>query len=204
MAPKTDFLHVLQQENARLRDENQELHDEVFRLRQAIQAINDLQQRLDSITPQSDVFTLLNHILSTALEAVDSQDGSVQLYDEESGDLVFAQVLGTSREALLGYRLPVGEGIAGWVAANHQPRWVPDVHLEPLFSPMVDDVTGFRTQSLICVPLLDGNRVLGVIEVVNKASGEPFDEKDLNILVLVARLASLALIRAEGRQATGQ
>ena len=69
---------------------------------------------------------------------------------------------------------------------------------------MVDDLTGFRTHSLVCVPLLDGDRTLGVIEVVNKTSGEPFDEKDLNILVLVARLASLALIRAEGRRAIGQ
>lgn len=204
MTSKMDYLHILQQENARLKDENQELHDEVFRLRQAIQAINDLQQLLDSVTPQSDVFALLNHILSTALGAVDSQDGSLQLYDEESGELVFVHVLGNSREALLGYHLPAGEGIAGWVATNRQPRWVPDVHLEPYFSPMVDDLTGFRTHSLVCVPLLDGDRTLGVIEVVNKTSGEPFDEKDLNILVLVARLASLALIRAEGRRTIGQ
>ena len=62
---------------------------------------------------------------------------------------------------------------------------------------MLDNVIGFKTASLICVPLLDGGRPLGVIEVVNPVSGEPFNETDMDIMMLVARLASLALAQAE-------
>jgi len=200
MPVNTETLRTLQQENLRLKNENQDLHTEHNHLRQAIRALSELQQNLEYITTQTNVFALINRILSSALEAVDSQDGSLQLLDEESQELVFVEVQGAAREGLLNYRMPQHEGIAGWVAANHKPRLVPDTNQEPLFSPLVDRTTGFRTTSLICVPLLDQERVVGVIEVVNTRSGEPFKESDMDILLLVAQLASLAIVKAEGRK----
>lgn len=196
--PDTQTLRRLQQENARLRDECQALHDELLRLKQAIRALTNLQYSLDGISPESNIFTLINGLLSAALEAVDSEDGSLQLLDEEKDQLVFVEVRGDSREKLRGYRMPVMQGVSGWVVRNRKPELVPDVRQEPRFAPQVDQRTGFRTTSLICVPLMDGERCLGAIEVVNTRSGAPFSPKDLDILLLVARLASLALVRAEG------
>ena len=198
MPVNTETLRTLQQENLRLKNENQDLHTELTYLRQAIRALSELQQNLDYITPQTNVFALINRILSSALEAVDSQDGSLQLLDEETHELVFVEVQGIARDRLLNYRLPEDEGIAGWVVANRKQRLVPDTNLEPLFSPLVDRAIGFRTNSLICVPLMEGERVIGVIEVVNTRSGDPLKESDLDILLLVAQLASLAIIKAEG------
>jgi len=198
MPVNTETIRTLQQENLRLRDDNQDLQTELNRLRQAIRALSELQQNIDYITPNTNVFALINRILSSALDAVDSQDGSLQLLDEESHELVFVEVQGSARDRLLNYRMAGHEGIAGWVAANHKPRLVPDTNQEPLFSPLVDRSIGFRTNSLICVPLMDQERVMGVIEVVNTRSGEPLKEADMDILLLVAQLASLAILKAEG------
>ncbi len=200
MTVNTETLRALQQENLRLKSENQDLHTELTHLRQAIRALSELQQNLDFITVQTNVFALINRILSSALDAVDSQDGSLQLLDEEAHELVFVEVQGAARDRLLNYRMPDHEGIAGWVVANHKPRLVPDTYQEPVFSPLVDRKIGFRTNSLICVPLLDQERIIGVIEAVNTRSGDPFKENDLDILLLVAQLASLAIVKAEGKR----
>jgi GAF domain-containing protein len=200
MPVNTETLRALQQENLRLKSDNQDLQTELNHLRQAIRALSELQQNLDYITPQTNVFALINRILSSALEAVDSQDGSLQLLDEDAQELVFVEVQGVTRDRLLNYRMPRHEGIAGWVVANHKSRLVPDTNLEPLFSPLIDRKIGFRTNSIICVPLLDQERVIGVIEVVNTRSGNPFKENDMDILLLVAQLASLAIVKAEGKR----
>jgi GAF domain-containing protein len=196
--PDSTTLRALQLDNTRLREENQSLRGDMLRLEQTLRALTNIQQSLDLITPQTSVFALLNGLLTAALAAVDSEDGSLLLFDEEKNELLFAEVLGSGREALRGYRIPADQGIAGWVMTHRTPELVPDVRQETRFSPAVDQYSGFRTSSLICVPLLHGERRLGVIEVVNKRNDEAFTEKDLDILLLVARLASLALLRAEG------
>ena len=195
----TQPFRAIQQELVRLKDENISLRAELQHLRNAIHALSRLEGSLDRISPQTDVISLVNGILTAALNAVNSENGSLQLLDEASKELVFVEVQGPNRESLLGYRLPSGEGVAGWVVQNRVPRLVPDTNNDPRFSALVDETIGFRTQSLLCVPMTVGERTLGVIEIVNTRSGQPFAEKDLDILMLVARLAALALIRAEGR-----
>ena len=77
---------------------------------------------------------------------------------------------------------------------------VDDVKKEQAFSPAVDQITGMQTSSLLVVPLLDGDRPLGVIEVINTRSGRPFNMSDRDIMLLVANLASTAIVRAERAQ----
>ncbi len=197
MSLETDALRALQQKNAELAHENRDLRDELYRLRGAIGALKDLQDSLRHVTPDADVHALLSRILGWALEAVDSENGSLLLLDEETGELVFVEVHGPYRDVLTGYRLPPGEGIAGWVVSNRQAELITDVQREPRFFPMVDQTTGFRTTSLICVPLIHEGRTLGAIETVNRRGGEPFSEEDLDVLLLVAHLATETLARAE-------
>jgi sigma-B regulation protein RsbU (phosphoserine phosphatase) len=192
-----DTLRALQHENADLRDENRHLREEVLRLRNAILALKDLQDSLGEITPESDPHALVDRILSLALEAVDSENGSLLLTDQDSDELVFVSVQGPLQEALDGFRLAPGEGIAGWVVSSLEPLLVPDVRHEPRWSPSVDQTTGFRTTSLICVPLIHQDRALGALEVVNTHSGDFFNEEDLDVMLLFARLAVQALVLAE-------
>ncbi len=200
MSNFADLTHTLRAENSRLKEEYQDLHDELLDLRQVIHSLITLLQSLDTVTPQTSPQILLNNILTAALKAVDSKDGSLMLLDEDKNELVFVHVIGASKEKLIDYRLSAGEGIAGWVALNHKPMLVPDVRFEPLFTPQVDQVTGFQTISVISVPLIHKDRVVGVIEVVNTTSGKPFEENDLDILLLVAHLATHAILRAEGKE----
>jgi len=197
MSEMDQFTRSLERENKRLRDENYELRQHVERLHLAFRALNALQESLGTIGPHSDVRALIRKVLAAATSAVDSENGSLLLLDGDSGELVFVEVIGTPYEKLRNYRLPPGEGVAHWSVANRQARLVEDVRREPLFSPLVDQAIGFRTRSLICVPLLDEQQPIGAIEVVNTRSGKPFNEGDLDIMQLVGRLASLALVAAE-------
>ncbi|OGO71598.1 MAG: hypothetical protein A2Z37_01405 [Chloroflexi bacterium RBG_19FT_COMBO_62_14] len=192
-----DPVRFLQLEVGRLRDENRELKEELGILRSSVRTLSSLQDLIRGLSPGMDVIALLDDLLASALAVVGASDGSLMLLDEDTGELVFAVVHGVERDRLKGYRLAPGEGIAGWVAANRKPQIVTDVRLDPRFSPMVDETFGFHTRSLTCVPLLDGDRVLGVIEAINKTSDREFTDEDNSMLMVVAQLAAVAIVRAE-------
>ncbi len=193
----TQTMRHLQQENIRLKSENNSMRDYVERLQRALRALVDLQHSIENINSNTNIFRLIHEVLTSALDAVDSENGSLLLLDEETGELVFVEVLGAAREKLLNYRLPKGVGVAGWVVKNRQAMLVEDSRREPLFTPMVDQYTGLDTQSLICIPLTEGERCLGAIEVVNTRSGRPFIESDKEVMDLIGRLAAVAIVAAE-------
>lgn len=188
----------IREEFNRIKQENQILADELNRLRQTLRSLVKLQNHIEQITSESDPHELIHLILSTALETVNSNNGSLMLLDDKTNDLVFVHVIGSAQANLLNYRLPAGQGIAHWVVASRTPKLVLDARAEPLFSPQVDQITGFLTISLVCVPLYHNERTLGALEVVNTISGAPFKQEDVDILQLVARLATLAILKAEG------
>lgn len=194
---KTDPIRFLQTEAARLRQENRELREELAILRSSVRALSALQDLIQRMTPKSDLLGLLDDLLAAALAVVGASDGSLLLLDDETEELVFAVVRGSVRNQLTGYRLPPGKGIAGWVADARKPLVVQDVHNDPRFFPQVDETLGFTTQTLACVPLLDGERVLGVIEAINKAPERAFTVEDNDLLMVLAQLASVAITRAE-------
>lgn len=192
-----DPLRFLQIEAKRLRDENRELRDELTVLRSSIRVLSALQDLIQRLTPDTNVISLLDDLLVSALTVIGASDGSLLLVDEETKELVFAVVFGEARERLTGYRLPPGEGIAGWVAINRSPVVVRDVRNDPRFYPRVDETLGFQTRTLACVPLLEGDRVVGVIEAINKLSDREFSDEDHDLLLVVGQLAAVAIARAE-------
>jgi GAF domain-containing protein len=192
-----DPVRFLQLEANRLRDENRELREELTVLRSSIRILSALQDLIHRLTPETNVIAMLDDLLASALTVLGASDGSLLLVDEDTGELVFAVVHGEARERLTGYRMPPGKGIAGWVAINREPLVVRDVRNDPRFYPRVDETFGFQTRTLACVPLLDGERVLGVIEAINKVSDREFSPEDHDLLMIVAQLATIAIARAE-------
>jgi GAF domain-containing protein len=192
-----DPVHFLQQEIARLRDENRDLKDEVALLRSSVRALSALQDVIQRLTPSANVIVLLDDLLASALAVVGAEDGSLLLVDEDTDELVFAVVQGAMRAQLTGYRIPRSQGIAGWVAENRRPVTARDVRTDPRFSPTVDERFEFLTRSMACVALVDGEKVLGVIEALNKSSNQEFTDTDRDLLTVVAQLATVALQRAE-------
>ena len=75
--------------------------------------------------------------------------------------------------------MPLASGIAGRVATTGEPLNIPDAYAEPLFNKAVDEATGYRTRSILCMPISEsGGRVFAVMQLLNKAGGQPFDVRD--------------------------
>ncbi len=121
---------------------------------------------------------------------------SLLLRDSKTDELVFKVAVGEASDKLIGKRIPVHEGITGWIVTTGQPAIIEDVTKDKRFSDKIDQMTGFKTRSLIGVPLKTDNRVLGVIELINKLNDEPFTPLELKILSSIADFAAIAIERA--------
>lgn len=190
-------LRFLQNENLRLKEENQTLRQSITELHNMLDALRKLQEVSTAIDAQTDVRMLLDRILRSALNSIGANDGSLLLLDKETEELVFVVVHGEARESLAGYRIPSGTGIAGWVAQHAKPAVVPDAQLDPRFSFEVDQALQFQTRSMVCVPIVYEGDVLGVIQALNKRHGEKFNKPALSLLGVVAQLAATAINKAE-------
>lgn len=194
-----NVVRFLQQENRRLQEENEQLREEVAALRGYMHALRDIQRTAMTFTAEEDIMPVLNQILYAALTVTDSSGGSLLLRDAETDELVFVVVQGDLSSPLEGYRLASGTGVAGWAAAHQQPVIVNDPRQDWRFSAMVDEAFHFETQNLMALPLMAQGRVLGVLEVVNKFSGEDYTERDLDLLSFLSLIAATALDAMEAR-----
>jgi putative ABC transport system ATP-binding protein len=132
---------------------------------------------------QTDAFeSMLEQVLESFTlkigEILDADRVSLFLVDEAHGEL-FSKFAQQEGDRPLDIRVPLGAGIAGRVASTGRPMNIADAYAEPLFNRAVDQETGYRTTSLLCVPIVDRRgRVFAVAEVLNKRSGTPFVAAD--------------------------
>ncbi|MCP4540233.1 MAG: GAF domain-containing protein [Chloroflexi bacterium] len=187
------LVRFLRQECARLQDEKKLLLDEVYALRRYIRALQDLQETVQHFTPEQDILALLGETLACAMTLLDTTDGSLMLIDEETNELVFVLVHGAASDTLVGKRFDRQQGIAGWAADHAEPVIVNNVRTDTRYFPEIGESIGFDTRSLIAMPLAARGKVLGVIEVINKRSGEKFTDDDVNLLAILATLSASAL-----------
>lgn len=172
--------------------------------------------RLDALVAASvalnaapDLGALLRRILDLATEHVGAERGALFLVDPETGGLTADIFHG---EEVARIRLARGRGLAGEVAETGRPVRIPDAYADPRFDPSVDATTGYRTRSLLVVPLRHrGGGVVGVLEVLNKRAGA-FDADDEAFLEAFGAQAAVALetarlveerVRAERLAAVG-
>lgn len=191
------LVRFFRRENARLKSENQLLTDETNALRRYVRTLQRLQETVQRFTPEQAILSLLDETLGCALDLLDAVDASLLLIDEETDELVFVLVHGVMREALSGHRFDRRQGIAGWVAEHVKPVIVNNVRADSRFLPELDERFRFVTRSLVAVPLAARGRVLGVIEVLNKRSGEDFTDDDASLLSILAALSASALDYAD-------
>ncbi len=142
-----------------------------------------------------DLDGLLDAILRGASRVLEVNVTSIFLLDEETGELVFRSGTGTDASVLVSLRLAPGQGIAGWVAQHGEPLLAHDAQSDPRFSPAFDEITGFVARSILCVPLMVKDRVIGVVEALNKPQ-PGFTEDDTGILRLLAALAAVCINNA--------
>lgn len=137
--------------------------------------------------------TLLKNIMDVAVELVEAEEASILLYDQLSRRLYFETATNMDRSPSL-QRLSVPEeSIAGWVALNRQPQIVNNVRQDERHFESIDQQTNFRTRSIIAVPLLNKQKLIGVLEVLNKKQGLLFDLVDQQVLQALAAQAAIAI-----------
>ena len=146
------------------------------------------------LSSKLDLSELLQTVLGLASRVVDAETASLLLLDEKTQELYFEEALGLG-EAASKVRLKLGEGIAGAVAHTLKPEIINDVRSDPRWSPQMDDKSGFKTRSILAVPMRIKGRLLGVIEAINK-SGGPFDSDDLRTFEGFAAQAAVAIENA--------
>ncbi len=148
-----------------------------------------------------DVGVVLRELLDGLDRLLQPSHWSLLLRDDPTGELVFTLVRGDAQPQLLERRLAPDEGIAGWVASHNEALLIPDVADDPRFSSRMDALSGFRTQSVIAVPLRAGARCIGVLELINALNERVFDASDLEILQSYADFAAIAISNARTHEA---
>jgi len=159
---------------------------EIGRLKLVIEAAKALNSTLD-------LDKLLGVILETALGLVDGDRGTVYLLDGEKKELWSRVLKGGERIEI---RMPTGSGVAGYVAATGDTLNIPDAYFDTRFNPEIDRVTGYRTRSILCMPMKNrGGKIVGVFQILNKRSGT-FTADDESVLDALSVHAAIAVENA--------
>ncbi len=174
-------------------NENKRLKDEFLITKKQLEFFEEVSRTLTSALELDDVMTT---IMEKTKDMTRAEAWSIMLLDEDTGELVFKRIRGEKAKKIQRFRLKLGEGIAGWVAKEGVPVVIPDVSKDPRFYEKIDRAIHFKTKSMMCVPIKSKGRVLGVLEVVNKATGEPFTQADLDLLLRLVDHAAIAVERA--------
>lgn len=171
----------------------------VTELEQAQHRLNQLSifyQVGQALVTTFDINRLLSDTMQLAANVIDAGASSIMLIDENQKELVFEVSHGAGSQMLRQQRIPLDEGIAGWVARHGQPVISNQARTDPRFSHRVDVRTGFLTQSIAAVPLRIKGRIIGVLEVLNKYSGNGFSQEDVQLMSSIAAQAAIAIENA--------
>lgn len=179
----------------RLRKENDALEEEAAALHSFISALTELMDALRTPKDDSEILTLFETVLDNSMGAIGASAGSLLIPDEQSGELIFAIVRGTTpREHLVGKRVPAGKGVASWVLTHRQSAIVNNPEADERFYSDLDEQLQHKTHSILAAPLIGGGRVIGVIEIINKKDGKLFSTGNQTLLSVMCRFAGELLI----------
>ena len=136
---------------------------------------------------------LLQATVEVARAIFKAKASSVFLLDEETDELVFEAVAGEGADTLVGQRFPSSTGVAGWVLVTRQPLVVDDLTKDTRFSREAAESTGYVPRGLMAVPLLAEDKVLGVLEVLDRPQDSAFTLAEMDLLGLFGNQAAIAL-----------
>lgn len=148
-----------------------------------------------ALTSSLNLDSILQTIMEKMAEYFRPDTWSLLMVDHDKDELYFAIAVGDASDALKTVRLKMGEGIAGWVAKHGEPLLVPDVYTDPRFAKRIDEMTKWKTRSIICLPLLSKHRVLGVIQLIN-VDMQNWGDNDMLALQALADYAAIAIENA--------
>ncbi|MGH9173502.1 MAG: GAF domain-containing protein [Vicinamibacterales bacterium] len=143
---------------------------------------------------------LLDTILTTAAHVIGGRSGALFVVDTENEELIFASALGPKADEVRSLRVPLGHGIAGLVAVSGQPMAVSDAGNDPRQAADIAATVDYIPQSILCVPLVRDEQVIGVLELLDKQSSPSFSPDDISLLSLFAEQAAAALEQSRAQR----
>ncbi len=156
-------------------------------------------QRLVEITRDLastlDLGNLLNRIVQAAADLSGAQAASILLYDEIKQELYFDAATNLDEPLMSGLIVPVENSIAGWIVTNRQPIIISDTQSDPRHFGSIAKATNVTTTSMLGVPLIAKDKVIGALEAINKLEGE-FNQEDEDMLVALGSQAAVAIENA--------
>lgn len=147
---------------------------------------------------------LLQSIVTTAARIFGAGAAAIMLVDEGDGTLVFRVEVGNKTSDLIGTHIPLDKGIAGYVAMTGQAIAVSNVQQDRRFNAEFAKSTGYVPESILAAPLLLGDRVIGVLEVLDKIKGASFGLQDMELMGLFAHQAALAIRQSQQLEKIGE
>ncbi|HEX8457163.1 MAG TPA: diguanylate cyclase [Pyrinomonadaceae bacterium] len=174
------------------------LREELERSMRASYHLQAFTQQINEVEPAEAYATILRH----STELLRSERGSLLLFDEASNELEVKAATGPRAEVMQDERVRVGESVSGSVLLAGRPRIVRDLTATELHRAPAE--RKYKTNSFISYPIITGGRKVGVINMTDKAGGEPYDELDLHLLESMAPQMALALDRAGWHQKATQ
>lgn len=153
--------------------------------------------RLSTILNSSlDPKTVRKRALEAVVELLECETGSLYLIDEEKEELYFEVALGDKGDAVKEIRLKMGEGVAGWVAQKGKSDLVPDTSLDDRWASRVDEKSAYSTRNMITVPVKTKNKVIGVLQALNKLNNKKPNKADLRLMESLSDQVAIALENA--------
>jgi len=159
--------------------------------------LRNLVQLSSLVNSSLDTQEAMNNALMSVERSLNAEVSSIFEVDKVQGELFFRLARGSGAEKIKTLRLKIGEGIAGWVAQTEKPLICPDPCRDARFAPQFDARSGYQTRSILCVPLKSRDRLIGVLEVLNKKGGLGFSDDDLEILIMLGNMIGPALENAQ-------
>jgi len=170
----------------------------IIRLEQKIQRLHTLIDVNSLISSSLNLDQILENVMTISKQVMNADASSLMLIDEKTNELVYQVALGSVGEKLKQeFRLSLGQGIAGTVAQEGRPLLLEDAYTHPKFFRGHDEATGYRTKSMITVPLKVGDRITGVAQVINRLDERPFDKDDLELFIALCSMAAIAIENAK-------
>jgi GAF domain-containing protein len=191
----------LQEETIALEEKCQALERENQTLHRYLEMIQEFYWASQKIVTRRNLLYALNQLLYKVMVIVEAKDASISRLDEAAGELVFILVHGELGHRLPDYRLKSNIGIAGWVVNNRKPIIVNNPQEDPRFSNIIDEEFGFFTSSIVSVPVMNQDKPIGVIQLLNKASNE-FIEADVALLLNLGQVTALVFEEMKSRPET--
>ncbi|MBA2719338.1 MAG: GAF domain-containing protein [Chloroflexi bacterium] len=137
---------------------------------------------------------VLHSIVEATVALFDAEAASIALHDVAADRLVFTVAAGDQGQGVVGLTIGPAEGVAGYVFSSGQPLALSDVERDARFGRTTAERTGYVPRSLVAVPLLDDEGILGVLEVLDKrGAGASFDLRDIELASVFARQAAVAI-----------